>query len=281
MSWLTNYVRPKLQSIVPKDVPDNLWIKCPSCQAMLYHKELDQNLQICTQCNYHLQMSTNERLKMFFDNGMYELIDLPKVSEDPIKFQDLKSYSDRLNDAREETNQNDAISVAVGKIDNIECVMGVFNFNFMGGSMGTAVGEAIIKACDTAIEKNASLILVTASGGARMQEGILSLMQMARTTLSINRLKDAGLPYFVIHTNPTAGGVSASFAMLGDFQIAEPGAIIAFAGKRVIEQTIRTQLPDNFQKSEYLRDHGMVDAVVDRRQLKDTIVRLNNLVRKP
>lgn len=281
MSWLTNYVRPKLQTIVPKDVPDNLWLKCPSCQAMLYHKELDQNFQICNQCNYHLQMSTSDRLKMLFDDSEYSMINLPKSTEDPIKFQDIKSYSERINAARDETNQYDAISVALGKIGGIDCVIGVFNFNFMGGSMGTTVGEAIIKACDTAIEKKASLILVTASGGARMQEGILSLMQMARTTLAINKLKDAGLPYFVIYTNPTAGGVSASFAMLGDFQIAEPGAIIAFAGKRVIEQTIRTQLPDNFQKSEYLRDHGMVDAVVDRRQLKDTIVRLNNLVRKP
>ncbi|MCQ2965892.1 MAG: acetyl-CoA carboxylase, carboxyltransferase subunit beta [Alphaproteobacteria bacterium] len=282
MSWLTNYVRPKLQGLVgDQDIPENLWVRCPECGAMMYHKELDSNYQICNQCNHHFRLTPTERFKLLFDNEEYTEIELPEVKEDPIKFSDLKSYNDRLKIARKTTNQQDAIRIAHGKMGNMSVVIGVFNFDFMGGSMGTAVGEAIVRAAELATLQEATLILVTASGGARMQEGMLSLVQMARTTTAIRQLKEKGLPYFVVLTDPTSGGVSASFAMLGDFQLAEPGAIIAFAGKRVIEQTIHTQLPDDFQKAEYLKEHGMVDKVVDRRQLRDTIITLNELVRVP
>ena len=280
MNWLTSYVRPKLQSLVgTKEIPDNLWEKCPSCGAMIYHRELEQNFRICPQCNHHMRLAPEKRLEMMFDNGAYTIIELPEVKEDPLNFSDLKDYSDRLKDARKKTKQKDAILVASGKMGGLNVVVGILNFDFMGGSMGTAVGESIIAAVELALLQEASLILVPASGGARMQEGILSLMQMARTTIAVRRLKEKGLPYFVLLTDPTMGGVSASFAMLGDIAIAEPGALIGFAGARVIEQTIRTSLPEGFQKAEYLMEHGMVDMVVDRRKIRSTLINLIDLLR--
>lgn len=282
MNWLTNYVRPKLQGLVgAKEIPDNLWEKCPNCGAMIYHRELEQNSFICNQCNHHMRINPKQRLDMLFDDGRYNEIELPQTKDDPLDFSDLKDYSDRLKDARKKTQRRDAIVVASGTMDGQPVVIGVFDFAFMGGSMGTAVGEAIIAAVELAILQDASLILVPASGGARMQEGILSLMQMARTTLAIRKLKEKGLPYFVLFTDPTTGGVTASFAMLGDIAVSEPGALIGFAGARVIEQTIRAQLPKGFQRAEYLREHGMVDMVVDRRQLRPTFIRLISMLRAP
>ncbi len=282
MNWLTNYVRPKLQGLVgTKEIPDNLWEKCPNCGAMIYHRELEQNSFICNQCNHHMRITPKQRLEMLFDDGQYNEIELPQTKDDPLEFSDLKDYADRLKDARKKTQRRDAIVVASGTMDGQPVVIGAFDFAFMGGSMGTAVGEAIIAAVELAILQDASLILVPASGGARMQEGILSLMQMARTTLAIRKLKEKGLPYFVLFTDPTTGGVTASFAMLGDIAVSEPGALIGFAGARVIEQTIRAQLPKGFQRAEYLREHGMVDMVVDRRQLRSTFIRLIGMLRSP
>lgn len=282
MNWLTNYVRPKLQGLVgAKEIPDNLWEKCPNCGAMIYHRELEQNSFICNQCNHHMRINPKQRLEMLFDDGRYNEIELPQTKDDPLEFSDLKDYADRLKDARKKTQRRDAIVVASGTMDGQPVVIGAFDFAFMGGSMGTAVGEAIIAAVELAILQDASLILVPASGGARMQEGILSLMQMARTTLAIRKLKEKGLPYFVLFTDPTTGGVTASFAMLGDIAVSEPGALIGFAGARVIEQTIRAQLPKGFQRAEYLREHGMVDMVVDRRQLRPTFIRLISMLRAP
>ena len=282
MNWLTNYVRPTLQGLVgAKEIPDNLWEKCPNCGAMIYHRELEQNSFICNQCNHHMRINPKQRLEMLFDDGRYNEIELPQTKDDPLDFSDLKDYSDRLKDARKKTQRRDAIVVASGTMDGQPVVIGAFDFAFMGGSMGTAVGEAIIAAVELAILQDASLILVPASGGARMQEGILSLMQMARTTLAIRKLKEKGLPYFVLFTDPTTGGVTASFAMLGDIAVSEPGALIGFAGARVIEQTIRAQLPKGFQRAEYLREHGMVDMVVDRRQLRPTFIRLISMLRAP
>ncbi len=282
MNWLTSYVRPKLQSLVgAKEIPDNLWEKCPSCGAMIYHRELEQNFRICPQCSHHMRLEPEKRLEMMFDDGQYTLIELPEVKEDPLNFSDLKNYTDRLKDARKKTKKNDAIMVASGTMDGMNVVIGIFNFAFMGGSMGTAVGESIVAAVELAILQDATLILIPASGGARMQEGILSLMQMARTTMAVRKLKEKGLPYFVILTDPTMGGVSASFAMLGDIAIAEPDALIGFAGARVIEQTIRASLPKGFQKAEYLMEHGMVDMVVDRRKIRSTLINLIGMLRNP
>ena len=282
MNWLTSYVRPKLQSLVgAKEIPDNLWEKCPSCGAMIYHRELEQNFRICPQCSHHMRLEPEKRLEMMYDDGTYTLIELPEVKEDPLSFSDLKDYTDRLKDARRKTKQQDAVLVASGKMGGMSVVTGIFNFDFMGGSMGTAVGESILAAVELALLQDAALIMIPASGGARMQEGILSLMQMARTTMAVRRLKEKGLPYFVILTDPTMGGVSASFAMLGDIAIAEPGALIGFAGARVIEQTIRASLPEGFQKAEYLMDHGMVDMVVDRRKIRQTVINLIDMLRNP
>lgn len=282
MSWLTNYVRPKLQGLAgERDIPENLWEKCPSCGAMIYHRELEQNAQVCTQCNHHFRLTVKQRLDLLFDNAKYAEIELPPVKEDPLGFSDLKDYPDRLRAARKKTGYADAIAVASGTMEGQNVVAGVMDFSFMGGSMGTAFGEAFITATELAVLQDAAFVMVTASGGARMQEGILSLMQMARTTLAVRRLKEKGLPYIVVLTDPTTGGVSASFAMLGDIAVAEPGALIGFAGARVIEQTIRAQLPEGFQKAEYLRAHGMVDMVVDRRQLRRTVGTLIDLLRRP
>ena len=279
MNWLTSYVRPKIRKIVKqRDIPDNLWEKCPSCEEMVFHKDLEQNLLVCPKCNYHFKMKGEDRLKLLFDNGLCTLIELPKVEEDPLDFADIKKYSERLKENRKKTGKKDAMSVAYGSIGAMPVVVAVLDFNFMGGSMGMAVGEAFIAAVELACLQEASLIVVTASGGARMQEGMFSLVQMARTTASLTKLKEKGLPYIVLLTNPTTGGVTASFAMLGDVLIAEPKATIGFAGARVIEQTIREKLPEGFQQSEYLLDHGMLDMVVERKNLRSQLIKIVGLL---
>ncbi|NVJ70160.1 MAG: acetyl-CoA carboxylase carboxyltransferase subunit beta [Alphaproteobacteria bacterium] len=278
MSWLTNYVKPKLQKVLnPKETPDNLWHKCKSCGQMIFQKEFVANQYVCAHCDHHDRVPPQDRFDNLFDNGTYDLLDMPKVKQDPLKFRDTKKYSDRLKAARNKTGDEDAIKVAVGKIGGEDVVVAVQNFFFMGGSMGMAVGEGIITGARHALKIGAPYVMMTASGGARMQEGILSLMQMPRTTVAIQMLRDAGLPYIVVLTDPTTGGVSASYAMLGDVHIAEPGCMIGFAGQRVIEQTIREKLPERFQTAEYLQEHGMVDAVVHRHELGEklgTIIRL-------
>ena len=280
MNWLTNYVRPKLQALVrPKDVPENLWQKCPSCGHMIFHRDLEKALNVCQHCGHHMRLGVKKRLEMLFDDGKYTRIELPKVVDDPLKFKDQKRYTDRLKDTRAKTGEQDAIIVAHGKMGGLNVVIAAFNFDFQGGSMGIAVGEGIVAAAELAVLQDAPLIVIPASGGARMQEGILSLMQMARTTVAVDKVKEKRLPYLVLLTDPTTGGVSASFAMLGDIAIAEPGCVIGFAGARVIESTIREKLPDGFQKAEYLLEHGMIDMVVPRKDLRATIVRTLSLLR--
>ncbi|NFV80862.1 acetyl-CoA carboxylase, carboxyltransferase subunit beta [Magnetospirillum aberrantis] len=280
MNWLTNYVRPKLQALVrPKDVPDNLWRKCPTCGHMIFHRDLEKALNVCQHCGHHMRLSVKKRLEMLFDDGKYTRIELPKAAEDPLKFKDQKRYTDRLKDTRAKTGETDAIVVAHGKMGGLAVVIAAFNFDFQGGSMGVAVGEGIVAAAELAVLQDAPLIVIPASGGARMQEGILSLMQMARTTVAVDKVKEKRLPYVVLLTDPTTGGVSASFAMLGDIAIAEPGCVIGFAGARVIESTIREKLPEGFQKAEYLLDHGMIDMVVPRKDLRATVVRTLSLLR--
>ncbi len=274
-NWLSNFIRPKIRSIVgQKEVPDNLWQKCSSCEGMLFNRDLAENLNVCYHCGHHLKLTVQERLRLLFDDAKFSEIAVPIVPIDPLKFRDKKKYADRLKDSQAKTNRNDAIFVAQGTIGGSNAVIAAFDFDFMGGSMGTGVGEGIVRAAEVATQRKAALIAIPASGGARMQEGILSLIQMPRTTIAVQMMKDAGLPYIVLLTDPTTGGVSASFAMLGDIHIAEPGAMIGFAGKRVIEETIREQLPPGFQTSEYLLEHGMVDLVVPRKELKETIARL-------
>jgi len=279
MSWLTNYVKPKLQKVLnPKSTPDNLWHKCKNCGQMIFHKEFIENQYVCAHCEHHDRVPPTDRLSALFDDSKYDLLDLPKAKEDPLKFKDTKKYVDRLKAARAATGDDDAIKVAVGEIGGNKAVVGVQNFFFMGGSMGMALGAAIVTAVEKAIKLEVPFIIYAASGGARMQEGILSLMQMPRTTVALQMLRDAGLPYIVVLTDPTTGGVSASYAMLGDVQIAEPGAMIAFSGARVIEQTIREKLPEGFQRAEYLRDHGMVDMVVHRHELREKLATVLSLL---
>lgn len=283
MNWLTNFIRPKIRSIVDgsKEVPDNLWDKCPSCGGMLFHRDLKENLQVCHHCNFHLKFPVQERLRLLFDQGEFEEHKVGKVVEDPLKFRDKKKYIDRLKESQSKTKRNDAIVVASGAIGGQPAVIAAFDFEFMGGSMGAGVGEGIVQAARLAVAERAALIIIPASGGARMQEGAISLMQMPRTTVAVRLVKDAGLPYIVLLTNPTTGGVSASFAMLGDIHISEPGATIGFAGKRVIEETIRAQLPEGFQTAEYLLEHGMVDMVVARKDLSQTLATLLDLLMRP
>lgn len=278
MNWLTDFVRPKIKKTAPIEIADNLWVKCPECGKMLFSKELKKSLYVCTRCGHHLRLFVDKRLRLLFDNGEYNEIELPHLKEDPLKFKDSKKYTDRLRTYRKSTGHDDAIRIAKGEIGGITSVVAVMDFSFMGGSMGMAVGEGIVKAAEICLKGGYPLITVSASGGARMQEGILSLMQMARTTAAINQLKDKGIPFVSILTDPTTGGVSASFAMLGDVNIAEKGCLIGFAGPRVIEQTIREKLPDGFQRAEYLRDHGMVDIVVTRQEMKDTLVRVISIL---
>ncbi len=283
MNWLSDFVRPKIKKITTKEIADNLWTKCPQCGQMLFTKELEKNNFICSSCDHHLRLPLNKRFEMLFDNGDYKLITLPKLQEDPLNFKDSKKYTDRLKSYRKATGSDDAIKVAQGEIGGITCVVAAFDFSFMAGSMGTTVGEGVVKAGEIAMRGNYPLITISASGGARMQEGILSLMQMARTTAAVNMVKEKGLPFISVLTDPTTGGVSASFAMLGDIHIAEKGCVIGFAGARVIEQTIREKLPEGFQRAEYLKEHGMVDIVVRRPELKDELVKVLSILthRKP
>jgi acetyl-CoA carboxylase carboxyl transferase subunit beta len=280
MNWITNYVRPKIRSLVgaKSDVPENLWLQCPSCEQMLFHRDLAENRNVCSNCGHHMRLAARDRLEMLFDNGSFEEIVVPEAQADPLKFRDRKRYSDRLKESRASTGRNDAIIVAHGTVGGRKTVIAVFDFKFMGGSMGIAVGNGILAGARLAVLQEAAFIVIPSSGGARMQEGILSLMQMPRTTVAVQEVKEAGLPYIVILTDPTTGGVSASFAMLGDVAIAEPGAIIGFAGARVIEETIREKLPDGFQRAEYLLEHGMVDMVVPRAEMAETVGRLLNLL---
>ncbi|MDD5586855.1 MAG: acetyl-CoA carboxylase, carboxyltransferase subunit beta [Alphaproteobacteria bacterium] len=282
MNWLNNFVRPKIRALVgrQKEIPDNLWEKCPGCSAMLFKRELEEHMNVCRHCGFHLKLGPSRRLEMLFDDGVYTAIEMPRVAADPLKFRDQKRYSDRLKEAQHKTGHQDAVMGAEGKMGGAPVVVAIFDFGFMGGSMGMAVGEGLVAASRRAVEMKATLIVIPASGGARMQEGILSLMQMPRTILAAREVKEAGLPYIVVFTDPTTGGVTASFAMVGDIHVAEKGALIGFAGARVIENTIRETLPPGFQRSEYLLDHGMVDIVVMRKDLRDTLIRVISLLRK-
>ncbi len=282
MNWLTNFIRPKIKALVRKtDVPENLWDKCPSCTKMIFHRDLEANQRVCPHCGHHLRLKAKRRLELLFDDGTFTCIELPKTATDPLRFRDQKKYSDRLKDARDKTGESDAIVVAHGTIGRLPVVIAAFDFDFMGGSMGIAVGEGLVAAAKLATLQQATLIAIPSSGGARMQEGILSLMQLPRTVIAAEQVKEAGLPFIVILADPTTGGVSASFAMLGDIAIAEPGAVIGFAGARVIEETIREKLPAGFQRSEYLLEHGMVDMVVHRHQLRDAVIRTLKLILQP
>ncbi|MDR3179544.1 MAG: acetyl-CoA carboxylase, carboxyltransferase subunit beta [Holosporaceae bacterium] len=274
MNWLTNFVRPKIRALVGNDVPDNLWEKCPKCEQMIFRKELSANFYVCPHCDHHMKISVADRISMLFGDGEFSKIPYYQCTSDPLKFKDTKRYSDRLRTARESCHENDAAVVGYGSIGGQKAVAVLFSFDFMGGSMGMDVGEAIIAGAEYAVAKGYSFLVIPCSGGARMQEGIFSLMQMPRTVAAVNKVKKAKLPYIVLLTNPTTGGVSASFAMLGDMHIAEPGALIAFTGPRVIEATIHEKLPNGFQQSEYLMDHGMIDLVVHRKKLPETIAKI-------
>ncbi|HVA14105.1 MAG TPA: acetyl-CoA carboxylase, carboxyltransferase subunit beta, partial [Stellaceae bacterium] len=264
------------------EVPENLWTKCGNCGQMLFSRDLEANLHVCGTCGFHLRMDPEQRLSLLFDDRKFTTIELPKPISDPLRFRDVKRYADRLKEAHaKHGNGRDAVIVAHGAIAELPVVIACFDFAFMGGSMGIAVGEALLAAARLAVLQQAALVVVPSSGGARMQEGILSLMQMPRTTLAVEMVKDAGLPYIVLLTHPTTGGVSASFAMLGDITLAEPGAVIGFAGARVIEETIREKLPEGFQRSEYLLEHGMIDMVVPRAALKETLARIIRLLMSP
>ncbi|GGD02515.1 acetyl-CoA carboxylase, carboxyltransferase subunit beta [Aureimonas glaciei] len=281
MNWITNYVRPKITSLLTRsEVPENLWIKCPETGEMVFHKDLEANQWVIPTSGHHMRISARERLRHFLDDGAVHAIELKKVAVDPLKFRDERRYTDRLKDSRAKTGMEDSILVGTGTIEGLPIVAAVQDFSFMGGSLGLAAGEAIVTAAETAVAEHRPLVLFAGSGGARMQEGILSLMQLPRTTVAVEMVKEAKLPYIVVLTNPTTGGVTASYAMLGDVHIAEPGALIGFAGQRVIEQTIREKLPEGFQRAEYLMEHGMVDMVVHRHQLKSTIATLLKLLTK-
>jgi acetyl-CoA carboxylase carboxyl transferase subunit beta len=278
MNWVSEVVRPRIKTLFKRETPENLWIKCPDTGQMVFQKDVEANCWVIPGSEHHLRVTATQRLKMMFDQGTWLDVPLPEVATDPLKFRDEKRYADRLKDARAKTGQKDAFKVGYGRVGELPMTLAVQDFAFMGGSLGMAAGEAFLKGAETALDKKTPFILFAGSGGARMQEGIFSLMQMPRTTVAIRRLKEAKLPYVVVLTNPTTGGVTASYAMLGDIHLAEPGALIGFAGPRVIEQTIREKLPPGFQRSEYLRDHGMVDRVVHRRDMKDEVARLCRLL---
>ena len=279
MNWLTRLTRPTVKvAAVQKDIPNNFWDRCPDCGAMLYHAEIEKSDYVCPYCDHHFRLPVLKRFDMLFDKQEYTQIQLPKVKEDPLKFVDIEKYTDRLKRARKKSKNEDAIIVAHGTIGKHRAVVGVFDFSFMGGSMGTAVGEAIVTASQLALLQEAALILIPASGGARMQEGMLSLMQMARTTIAVKKLRSKKLPYITVLSDPTMGGVTASFAMLGDVSLAEPGAAVGFAGKRVIEQIVREKLPANFQQSSYLLEHGMIDQVVHRKDLRSVLINILDLL---
>jgi len=280
LNWISNAV-PKIRNLLQRrEVKENLWIKCPETGQLVFHKDVEANQWVIPGSNYHMRMGATARLKAMFDGETWFDISVPEVAVDPLKFRDERRYADRLKDARTKTGMNDAIKLGFGRVEGLPAVIAVQDFDFMGGSLGMAAGEAVIKGLETAVEKKTPFILFAASGGARMQEGVLSLMQLPRTTVGIQHLRAAKQPYIVVLTNPTTGGVTASYAMLGDIQIAEPGALIGFAGPRVIEQTIREKLPEGFQRAEYLRDHGMVDLVVHRHEIRATLARLCRLLTK-
>jgi acetyl-CoA carboxylase carboxyl transferase subunit beta len=283
MNWLTNYVRPKIKALVGSkpEVPENLWVNCAACEKMIFHRDLAANQQVCPHCDHHFRVGPSFRFNALFDEESWHQIELPQSAPDPLKFRDRKRYSDRLKEAQTKTGRSDAVEAAHGKINGLPAVIAVMNFDFMAGSMGVALGEGLLAAARLALMQEAAFIVITASGGARMQEGALSLMQMPRTTIAVEEVKEAGLPYITILTDPTTGGVTASFAMLGDIAIAEPGAQIGFAGRRVIEQTIRESLPNGFQKAEYLLEHGMIDMVTHRFHLKTTLARVLDLLLRP
>jgi acetyl-CoA carboxylase carboxyl transferase subunit beta len=279
VNWINNVVRPKIRDIWRKrEMPDNLWVKCPETGQMVFYKDVEANQLVIPGSNYHLRMPAEARLKSFFDEGKFEPVPMPEVPLDPLKFRDEKRYVDRLKEAKAKTGMQDAVVAGVGTLNGQDVVAAVQDFAFMGGSLGMAAGESVITAMLKAVEQNAPFVLFVASGGARMQEGMLSLMQMPRTTVAVQKLREARLPYIVVLTHPTTGGVTASYAMLGDVHIAEPGALIGFAGPRVIEQTIREKLPDGFQRAQYLLEHGMLDLVVHRHDLRPTLGRLCSLL---
>ncbi|MCP4354307.1 MAG: acetyl-CoA carboxylase carboxyltransferase subunit beta [Proteobacteria bacterium] len=275
MSWLKEIVRPKVVTKEKKeDVPSTLWTKCDNCNEMLYSNDVEQNLWVCPSCGYHMKVTFDFRKAYMFDEGTVDFLPEPKVKKDPLGFKDHKKYTDRLKEYKKKTKSTDAIKTFTAEIDSVKVVVCCMDFSFMGGSMGIYVGEAFVQACDYATEHNLPLLGITASGGARMQEGMFSLMQMARTTAALQALKEKGLGFFALLTHPTTGGVTASFAMLGDITMAEPGAMIGFAGRRVIEQTIGEKLPEGFQSAEYLQEKGMVDLIVERKNQKETISKL-------
>lgn len=281
MNWISNYVRPKINSLFSRrEVPENLWTKCENCGQMLFHRELADALHVCPNCDWHMYIPPKQRFASLFDGGIWLDVPVPEPLQDPLHFRDKKRYTDRLRDVRRDAAGADAMLVAEGEIGRMKAVVAVQDYKFMSGSMGMYVGNAVIAAAERAVKLRAPLILFSAAGGARMQEGILSLMQMPRTTVAVQMLKEAGLPYIVVLTHATTGGVTASYAMLGDVQIAEPGALICFAGPRVIEQTIRETLPEGFQRAEYLLDHGMLDRVVARKEMRMEVGRLIHLLMK-
>ena len=280
MNWIKNFVRPRFPSVFRErdDTPDNLWEACKKCGEMIFHRDLEMLQKVCPGCDHHMRIGAPERFDALFDKGQFEMIDVPDVPHDPLAFKDQKKYADRLKDARSKTGDQDAVKVALGTIGGQASVIAVQDFSFMGGSLGMAAGEAVVTAGQAALDNQAALIMVAAAGGARMQEGILSLMQMPRTTVIVQQLRERGLPYIVVLTDPTTGGVTASYGMLGDVHIAEPGALIGFAGPRVIQDTIKEKLPEGFQRAEYLLEHGMVDMVVHRHKMAETLARLLDLM---
>jgi acetyl-CoA carboxylase carboxyl transferase subunit beta len=281
MNWITNYVRPRINSIFSRrEVPENLWSKCGDCGTMLFHRELSENQNVCTQCGHHMAISPRDRFAALFDGGIFVEVKVPEPITDPLHFKDQKKYPERMKAAQKSTNEKEAMLVAEGEIGRTPIVAAAQDFSFMAGSMGMYVGNAIIAAAERAVKLKRPLVLFSAAGGARMQEGILSLMQMPRTTVGVQMLKEAGLPYIVVLTHPTTGGVTASYAMLGDVQIAEPNALICFAGPRVIEQTIREKLPEGFQRAEYLLDHGMLDMVISRTEMRDELIKVIRMLMK-
>jgi acetyl-CoA carboxylase carboxyl transferase subunit beta len=280
MNWISDWALPKIQGLFKRESPENLWHNCPACQQMIFHRDLEKALRVCSHCGHHMRLGAVQRLEATLDPG-FSRIELPKAPADPLRFRDQRRYADRLRESQTKTSMDDAVAVAHGTINGRRAVVAAFEFAFMGGSMGAGVGEAIVTAAKLAVLQNAPLIVFTASGGARMQEGAVSLMQMPRTVIATRMVKEAGLPFITVLCDPTTGGVTASFAMLGDIQIAEPGALIGFAGARVIEQTVREKLPEGFQRAEYLLEHGILDMVVKRGEMRETLARVISLLREP
>ncbi|WP_191083565.1 acetyl-CoA carboxylase, carboxyltransferase subunit beta [Roseococcus microcysteis] len=280
MNWISEWALPKIKTLfgAPREMPDNLWHKCPSCEKMIFQNDLEANLRVCTHCGHHMRLSAKQRLDATLDEG-WQRADIEKVPVDPLRFKDQRRYAERLKEAQAKSGMEDAVMVGHGAIAGQRAVVAVFEFAFMAGSMGAGVGEALVTAARLAVLQDAPLIVFASSGGARMQEGAVSLMQMPRTVIATQMVKDAGLPFIVVLCDPTTGGVTASFAMLGDIQIAEPGALIGFAGARVIEQTVREKLPEGFQRAEYLLANGILDMVVKRAEMRPTLARLLALLR--